>query len=391
MPPIRTDSEWLRGEGDATDVVVSSRVRLARNLANVPFVNRMSPAQRLNTLNTVRARVESLGLHMTWIDLHRAPLSERTLLVERHLISLQHARGRKPATGHAGTGQTPTRPAAEEPRAVAFTSPDERLSIMVHEEDHLRIQALRSGLDLAGAMAQADDADDRLEAGLTYAFGTRFGYLTACPTNVGTGLRLSVMLHLPSLRLTGNIERVKHAAGDMNLALRGFYGEGSEAAGDFYQLSNQTTFGKSEAVLLRELTGEIIPRVLDYERAARRSLLNRRRADLEDQVFRALGVLSRARLMTTEEAMRQLSLLRLGVVCGLFGAAPDARDRATRQPGDAESAHPDGSGSLDLATVNRLMLHVQPAHLQRVLGVEMDQDRRRAARATLLRDALAGV
>ncbi|MFN0131504.1 MAG: ATP--guanido phosphotransferase [Phycisphaerales bacterium] len=359
MPPAMPESEWLRGEGAATDTVISSRVRLARNLAGMPFVGKMSIAQRQATLEAVQARVKGLG--MTWIDLHRATSPERMLLVERHLISQQHARGRK-----SGPGGPSNRPAAEEPRAVAFTSPDERLSIMVNEEDHLRIQALRSGLDLAGAMAMADQADDHLESGLTYAFHTRFGYLTACPTNVGTGLRLSVMLHLPSLRLTGNMEKVKHAATDMCLALRGFYGEGSEAAGDFYQLSNQTTLGKPEPVLLRELTEEIIPRVLEYERAARRSLMNRKRADLEDQVFRALGVLGRARLMTTEEAMRQLSLVRLGVVCGLIAG-------------------------LDLPTVNRLMLLVQPAHLQRAVGTDLDQERRRSARATLLREHLAGI
>ena len=234
---------------------------------------------------------------------------------------------------------------------------------MVNEEDHLRIQYIRAGLALDSALTAIDEVDDRLEAGLDYAYSARFGYLTACPTNVGTGVRLSVMLHLPGLKLAGDIEKVKRAATDMALAVRGFYGEGSEAAGDFYQISNQTTRGKTEQVLLHELQREILPRVIEYERAARGKLLAKRKGIVEDQAFRALGTLTHARLMSAEESMQLLSQVRLGAVLGLL-------------PG------------LDVGVVNGLMLLTQPAHLQRVVGQELTQDQRRAARATLLRNRL---
>ncbi|MBL8962670.1 MAG: ATP--guanido phosphotransferase, partial [Phycisphaerae bacterium] len=224
--------------------------------------------------------------------------------------------------------------------------------------------AISSGLDLRAVLTRAIAADDRIEAGLDYAFDEQFGYLTACPTNVGTGLRMSVMLHLPGLRLTGDIEKVKRAATDMNLAVRGFYGEGSDAAGDFYQLSNQTTLGKTERQVLDELESQIIPRVVEYERVARRMIATKRLAAVEDQVHRSLGILSHARLVSTEEAMQLLSHMRLGVVLGIIK-------------------------HVDQAVVNHLMLLVQPAHLQKVLGREMDQDQRRVARADLLRAKIA--
>jgi protein arginine kinase len=348
-------AEWLRGEGRSADVVMSSRVRLARNLAGFPFMTKAKRGDRQQILDLCRHQVLGAGLAkpMMWVDLHESPQMERTLLVERHLISQQHARG-KQASGAGG---------ADEPRAVGVSLPGERLSIMVNEEDHLRIQVIRSGLALDEALAEIDQVDDKIEGGLDYAFSPRFGYLTACPTNVGTGVRMSVMLHLPGLKLTGDIEKVKRAASDMNLAVRGFYGEGSEAAGDFYQVSNQTTLGKTEQVVLHELQEEIIPRVIEYEQAARRTLLTKRRPNLEDQVFRALGVLSSARLMTTEEAMQLLSHLRLGVLLSMVS-------------------------KVNQATVNELMLLIQPAHLQRVLGKDMDQEQRRIARANLLRTRL---
>lgn len=335
---------------------MSSRVRLARNLAGSPFVNKASRVQRADVLQAVRNQIlgSEIAPRVAWYDLHDTPPVDRTLLVERHLISQQHARG-KQSTG-AGS--------AEEPRGAAISLPDERLSVMVNEEDHIRLQVIRSGMELARTLAEAEEIDDKLESGLDYAFSPRFGYLTACPTNVGTGLRLSVMLHLPGLRLTGNIDKVKRAATDMSLAVRGFYGEGSEAAGDLYQISNQTTLGKTEQALLYELERDIIPKVIDYERVARQTLLTKRRKDLEDQVFRALGLLTNARLMTTEESMQLLSLVRLGVLTGLID-------------------------HLDQKSVNQLLLLTQPAHLQRIAGKELDQDQRRTARADLLRTRLA--
>lgn len=386
LPNLASMTEWLRGEGEAPDVVLSSRVRLARNLASLPFMPRSTRSQREQVLGACHAAIRSANLAsaMAWTDLHTASPFERTLLVERHLISQQLGKGKKvgvdnggskPAAagegagasieGGEGVGTATGAVAADEPRAVAFSVPDERLSIMVNEEDHLRVQVIRSGLALGTAMTEAHAADDKLEGLLEFAYSPRFGYLTACPTNVGTGMRLSVMLHLPALKMTGNLEKVERAAKDMSLAVRGFYGEGSQAIGDVFQLSNQTTLGKPEGVLLQELEKEIMPRVIDYERAARRSLLSKRRGETEDQVCRALGTLRHARLMGTEESMQLLSLVRMGVVAGLVEG-------------------------LDVRRVNECMLLTQPAHLQRLAGQEIDQDGRRHLRATMLRERLRG-
>ncbi|MFO0836285.1 MAG: protein arginine kinase [Phycisphaerales bacterium] len=378
IPSYENGTEWLRSAGASSDVVMSSRVRLARNLAGWRFGHKAGHGDRQKVLEICRDRIAAAGLssvgapvspvsptptapstppQVMWIDLRESPPIERQLLVERHLISKQHSKGKPLPDLKAGDVET------TDPRGVAIALPDERLSIMVNEEDHLRIQAVRGGLALAEAWADADRADDLLESKLDFAYSPRFGYLTCCPTNVGTGVRMSLMLHLPGLKLSGDIEKVKRAASDMNLAVRGFYGEGSEAAGDFYQVSNQTTLGKSEQAILNDLAGEIIPKIVEYERMARRNLLAKRGAALEDQVYRALGLLTHARLLTAEESMQMLSHVRLGVVMGLVS-------------------------DVDLASVNALMLLTQPAHLQRVMGTELDQEQRRNARAQLIRRRL---
>ncbi len=365
FPPVEVGAEWLRGEGECADVVFSSRVRLARNLANTRFAIKATKADRQQTLELCRERIvkSALAERMLWVDLHTTGPLDRALLVERHLISKPHSKGRGPSTH-------------EDPRGVAISVPDERLAIMVNEEDHLRIQSMRSGLALSQAWQDIDAVDDKLEEGLDYAFSPRIGYLTACPTNVGTGLRMGVMLHLPGLRLTGEIEKVKRAADGMSLVVRGFYGEGSEAVGDLYQISNQTTLGRGEAEVLRMLEAEIIPKVVEYERVSRRELLSKRRVGLEDQVWRAWGEVTHARLLTTDEAMRALSMVRLGVSLGIIptsGAAP------ATTPGPR----------IDVRLINHLLLLVQPAHLQRAVGKELDQEQRRVARASLLRSKLA--
>jgi protein arginine kinase len=313
---------------------------------------------------------------MIWVDVHHAPSLDRTLMVERHLISKEHARGLTPGCkGDKTETIEPDSPNAEalqriSARGVAISLPDESVSVMINEEDHLRLQVLLSGLELTAAFDRINRVDDLIEGPcprsrqvLGYAFSERFGYLTACPTNVGTGIRVSVMLHLPALKMTGEMDKVRRATRDMSLAVRGYYGEGSEAAGEFYQISNQTTLGKSERVILDEFEQQIIPQVIAYERAARKMLLEKRRRLLEDRVFRALGTLRSARLLTPEEAVSLLSEVRLGAVTGLIR-------EVTEQD------------------VNQLILLTQPAHLQRVLGREMDQGERREARADLVRQRL---
>lgn len=350
---------WLSDHGPDADVVMSSRVRLARNLAGFPFVNRASRLDRQQVVQIARTKLleADLSPEMAWLDLREAGPLDRMVLVERQLISSQHSKGK-----HGG-GSGNSRGGPDEPRGVAIGLPDESLSVMVNEEDHLRIQVLRPGLDLSAALARADAADDALERAIDFAFHPRFGYLTACPTNVGTGIRFGVMLHLPALKLTGDIDKVKRAADDMGLAVRGFYGEGSEAFADLYQLSNQTTLGKSESVLLHEMAEEIVPKLIAYERYARETLLKTRREGIEDLTYRALGTLLHARLLPTGEAMDLLSKLRLGRVLGLIDA-----------PGRA--------------SIHHLLLLCQPAHLQRTVRTELPQSERRQARAAVIRTML---
>ena len=355
-------AEWLRGEGESSDVVMSSRARIARNLAGYPFMTKASSEDRVQVLDLCRRRIlcdefkRAAGIEsVMWVDLHDVDKLERQVLVERHLISRQHARG-KLSTGKGG---------ADQARGVAIGLPHERVAVMVNEEDQLRIQVIRSGLALSELLDQIDRIDDALEQGLDFAFHPRFGYLTACPTNIGTGIRFSVMLHLPGLKLTGEIERVKRAAEDMSLAVRGFYGEGSDAAGDLYQVSNQTTLGKSEHVLVHELEREIVPRIIDYERHARRTLLEKRRAMIDDKTNRALGVLRSARLLGVEESMQLLSHVRLGVLLGLVDGVEQQR-------------------------VNHLILLIQQAHLQCSATRELSQQERRLERADLVRRHLGG-
>jgi protein arginine kinase len=339
--------EWLRGIGPMSEIVISSRIRLARNVGGVPFLSRASRQQK-QMLET-RIRDVLLGSQVApqtlYVDLEKAPEVDRQLLVERHLISKQHA-------------------AAEGARGVAVGE-NETIAIMINEEDHLRIQVLRSGLQLDEAWEQINAIDDTLESKLDFAFHPRFGYLTACPTNVGTGIRVSVMLHLPALKLTGEIEKVFRAAKDMKLAVRGLYGEGTEATGDFYQISNQTTLGKSEEEIISDFRHLVIPKIIDYEHHARRTLLNDHTIALDDKVGRALGLLRSARLMASEETLFLLSHLRMGVHLGRVK-------------------------DVDIRTLNELFLLTQPAHLQKLSGRKLEGDIRRAARADYIRQRLNG-
>jgi protein arginine kinase len=343
----KSAGEWLRGNGPMGDIVISSRIRLARNLANHNFLSRCSRHQRTALETKMRDIIleSQIAAPTLYVDLDGAPELDRQLLVERHLISKQHA-------------------TSEGARGVAISG-DETISIMVNEEDHLRLQVLRSGLQLEEAWEQINAVDDKLESKLDFAFHSRFGYLTACPTNVGTGIRVSVMLHLPALKLTGEIEKVFRAAKDMRLAVRGLYGEGTEATGDFYQISNQTTLGKSEDETISDFKHLVIPKIIDYEHHARRSLMQEKGVALDDKVFRALGTLRSARLMSSEEVLFHLSHLRMGVNSGKIK-------------------------DIDVQTVNELFLLTQPAHLQRLFGKKLEGDQRRGIRADYIRKRLGG-
>jgi protein arginine kinase len=337
--------EWLRGTGPDADVVVSTRIRLARNLADGPFTTRASAAQKADVEARVRSAVAKADLpaKLHYHSVAGMPPLDRLFLVERQLISRELAN------------------ALDGPRGVAFDL-SESVSVMVNEEDHLRIQVMHSGLALEEAWDRIDKVDDALEARLTYAFHDRFGYLTACPTNVGTGLRASVMLHLPALGITRQIEKVFKALQKIHLVVRGLYGEGSRASGDLYQISNQVTLGKSEPRLLAEIR-EVITMILQYERQARTVLLKERKQAEHDRVARAIGTLGSATMITTEETMELLSAVRLGIHLRLLDDLP-------------------------ATTVNQLFIHSQAAHLQKLTGHPLDGEERNAARAKYLRNKL---
>ena len=337
--------EWLRGGGPMHDVVISSRVRLARNVAGMPFLSRCTDQQQRDL--EARLRKQVLEAHVArgtfYVDVSTASESDRQLLVERHLISRQHAE-------------------SSHPRGVAVSG-NEITAIMVNEEDHVRMQVLRSGMQLQRAFEDICRVDDKLEQYIDFAFHSRYGYLTACPTNVGTGLRISVMLHLPALKMTGEIEKAFRAARDMRLEVRGLYGEGTEASGDFFQVSNQVTLGKSEQQIVEEFCSGILPQFIEYERRARKSLLARRSTAIDDKMQRAVALLRSAKLMSSDETLYLLSLVRLG-------------------------ANMERLKDVNLQTINELFLLTQPAHLQRILGREMTPEERAEARAEYIRTRL---
>lgn len=342
---VGTTGEWLRGEGQMSDVVVSSRVRLARNLAERPFLATASASERTEIYRCVADAVTSTSAtkDALLIDVDAADELDREILVERHLISRQQV-------------------AAQGSRGVTVSA-DETRALMINEEDHLRIQGLRSGLELTTIWDDVNEVDDALSQELPFAFERDLGYLTACPTNVGTGLRVSVMLHLPALGLTKEIERVARAARDMHLAVRGTHGEGTEAAGDLYQVSNQTTLGRSEREIVDLFCATIIPKVVEYERAARDTLLLKSAASLDDRIWRAYGALCNARTITSDETHNHLSPLRMGIQMGRF---------------DKFGIH----------TLNELFLMTQPAHLQKLHGRILEGEERDVLRADYIREKL---
>ncbi|MBL8840702.1 MAG: protein arginine kinase [Planctomycetes bacterium] len=340
-----TAGNWMASDGRDHEIVVTSRVRLARNVAGFPFRARLEPKRAKEVEAHLAERLGALSLAADQAYLRLADLDplDTELLFERHLISKDLARE------------------LEGPRAVFF-SRSRNVSVMVNEEDHLRLQALGPGGNLEALLEQVRDVDHLVGERVSYAYHPRFGYLTSCPTNVGTGLRLSVMLHLPALVHSKEIDKVFDAASKMKLAVRGFYGEGTSYLGDFFQVSNQVTLGRSVDKLLADIQ-RVLPKLVDYERDMRRTIAEEAGKGLEDRIWRAFGILSHARRLTSQEALDLLSHVRLGVCVGLL-------------PRPA------------LKTVNELLVLSQPAHVQLLAGRVLTDDERDVARATYIRQRL---
>ena len=329
--------EWLSGKGPSSDIVISSRIRLARNLASYRFVRCCSESEREEIERDVRQVIASSPVlaSMEYLEVDELNQLDRQFLMERQLISRELAES-------AGA------------RGVAI-DPQEQHSVMVNEEDHLRIQVMHSGLDLEAAWAHINRLDDALEERLTYAFHERFGYLTACPTNVGTGMRVSVMVHLPALVLLRQIDRLFRSLQKINLAVRGLYGEGSQAMGDFYQISNQVTLGRSERELIEQV-GDVVPTIIEYEKRARDAYVAENLDDLRRRIDGAFETLCHADSISSEETMHLLSTVRMGVNLELV-------DRVA------------------ISVINQLFIRTQPAHLQKLRGAELDTAERNVERA----------
>jgi len=339
-----TTGEWLRGEGPHHQIVISSRVRLARNLRRRPFPGWAKKAERTSILELIKPCVEGLPEMQDSFSELLQDLSalEKQVLVERHLISREHA--------------------AKNFGSAIVMNRRQTLSIMINEEDHLRMQSIRSGLQLKSAFKLVDKVDSTLEGKLDFAYDPRLGYLTACPTNVGTGMRASAMLHLPGLVLSELINQVIQAVNKIGLAVRGLYGEGTEAMGNLFQISNQTTLGEREDEIVNRLT-KVIETIIDKEHDARQVLIQKKSNTLWDQIGRAYGVLTYAHAMSSKEALNLLSIMKLGVDLCAF---PEDR----RLP------------------LDELFIDTQPAHLQKSSQQKLNAEERDHLRAQIIRDRL---
>ncbi len=342
-PPAQS----CKREGPHVRIVMSSRVRLARNLKGFPFPGWAKKGDRVKALEVVRPAVEGLaqmaGAFSESMD--NLTAMDKQILVERHLVSREHA------AKNVGSG--------------LVLNKEETLCVMINEEDHLRMQALRPGLQLRSAWLAIDQVDTALEKGLDYAYSTELGYLTACPTNLGTGIRVSAMLHLPALVLSEQINQIIQAVNKLGLAVRGLYGEGTEAFGNVFQVSNQMTLGEAETDIVERLN-KVLTQLIEHEENARGSLLEKKPKVVFNHIGRAYGTLANAHSITSKETMNLLSLMRLGIDLGMFPGA-------------------------ERALVDELFIVTQPAHLQKQFTEKLSAEERDVLRADMLRERLRSV
>ena len=343
---VRTPGVWL-STGDDAGIVISSRVRLARNVRDFAFPGWAGEEECRRLCRHLCESLRSVAeiVNPVFFDMGLLNGIDKEVLMERHLISKELAQK------GAGSG--------------LMVSRDEGIAVMVNEEDHLRLQAISPGMSLKQIWHRIDEVDSRLEELLDYAFSEELGYATACPSNVGTGLRASVMMHLAGLKLMNEIEPALHGLDRLGFAVRGLFGEGTDAHGNMFQISNQVTLGGSEGDMVDGLV-DIAGEIARHEKNARLRVLGEKRARVDDTIGRALGILTHARVLSSSEAVELLSNLRLGVTFGLLQG-------------------------LTVADINGIMLLTQPGHLQRILGRELDQDERDEERARMVRERIRGV
>lgn len=340
-------SSWYIDKGPKGDVVMSSRVRLARNLADYPFPIKMSKEQEFSIINELKrsvGKIENVTGKLFFLDMDELNPVERLAFVEKHLVSPEFIDIKR--------------------KKGVIIDPEEKTSIMINEEDHIRIQSMAPGLQLDTVLERCMKIDDAFEQSLSFAYDMNYGYLTSCPTNVGTGLRASVMLHLPALTITGHIKAILDACGKLGMAVRGLYGENSEASGNLYQISNQVTLGYSEIEIIRNLNG-IILQIIEQEKGLEGELHRQNPYRLEDRIYRAKGVLENARILTTEEGMKVISDIRMGISMELIT-------------------------DIKIETLNEIMVAIQPANLQKFEGRLLSADERDVKRAEIAKRIIAG-
>lgn len=341
---------WMDLKEEQGDIVISSRIRLARNIRGVPFPHHLDQEKGKECLQMIKSAWQSgkpslLG-DMEIETFDNLSILDRQMLVEKHLISPGHAESDTSFRG-------------------IMLNQDGSMSTMLNEEDHLRIQCLLPGLQLAECYQQAQQVDDDLESRLEYAFDEKIGYLTACPTNVGTGLRASVMLHLPAMQMTGQSNQILQNVGQLGMTVRGIYGEGTEAVGNFFQMSNQITMGQTEEEICTHLQA-VTEQLVEQERVLRERLQIDLKYQLEDKIGRAYGILSHARVISSNEALALLSDVRLGIDLGILkGIKPFA--------------------------LNELVIAIRPAHLQKRADLAMDAVDRDIKRAEVIQEKLIGI
>jgi protein arginine kinase len=342
---INKTPSWLQADGSDPAVVVSSRVRLARNIQNMLYPGRGSDEEIEGVREFVHSALkkDSMLEKGNFVQAEEMTELDRRLLIERHLISPEFL-------------------ATRSSRAIYITDKEDT-SIMVNEEDHLRIQALTSGLNIQTAMDIADEIDEKLGETLAYDYDNDYGFLTSCPTNCGTGMRASVLIHLPGLVLTHEIDKIIEKIAKLGLAVRGYYGEGTEVLGNLFQISNQTTLGRKEQDIIDSLE-QITRQLIEHEENARRILVRDAPDEIKDKIWRAYGILKYARVLTSEETMNLLSAVRLGMALGVLDMIP-------------------------LTLLNEILVQAQPAHIQKLAGKNVSASERDAKRAELIRTRLS--
>jgi protein arginine kinase len=337
---------WMQGNGPHNDIILSSRIRLARNIAGIPFPSGLEVEKAKEVIAMVRSSLSKgeTPLDFKSLTMNELPLLERQVLVERHLIS--PVLSKNDASG------------------AAIISSDGTASIMINEEDHIRIQAILPGLQIKRSWEMASDIDDILEQNLEYAYNENWGYLTSCPTNVGTGMRASVMVHLPALTITGNMNKILQAVAHIGLTIRGLYGEGTEFVGNIFQISNQITLGRAEEEIVENLT-VVTKQIIDKEKEARKVLLESNRMQTEDKIWRSWGIMKNARVLSSQECMKLLSNIRLGVGMGIIE-------------------------NISIQLLNEIMIETQTASIQKFSGKELSAGERDIIRAEMVRNKLIG-